>query len=168
MSKKICKRCKIEKDISEFHIDKSKKDGHKNICKKCLSLKKDRNLSIDRNIRQSLEYCIKHDSGFRWSSILGYDKDDIKEQLKKNFKEDMNFENYGKVWGVTFFIPKRCYCFKSLTDEDFSNCWSLKNLKPEYIKDCYKQKAVISKKDVEKYSLWDILPIGNLNKYLID
>ena len=34
---KICSRCKIEKSVSEFHKDKSKKDGLNNICKMCAS-----------------------------------------------------------------------------------------------------------------------------------
>lgn len=32
---KICSRCKIEKILEEFHKDKTKRDGHKNICKEC-------------------------------------------------------------------------------------------------------------------------------------
>ena len=32
---KVCKKCKIEKDISCFYKDKSKADGHRNSCKSC-------------------------------------------------------------------------------------------------------------------------------------
>ena len=32
---KVCKKCKIEKDISYFYKDKSKADGHRNSCKSC-------------------------------------------------------------------------------------------------------------------------------------
>lgn len=35
MDKKLCKKCKLEKDIIFFHKDISKKDGHKNSCKEC-------------------------------------------------------------------------------------------------------------------------------------
>jgi hypothetical protein len=34
-SKKKCTICGIEKDISEFHKRKAKKDGHRSECKKC-------------------------------------------------------------------------------------------------------------------------------------
>ena len=35
MTTKICSKCKIEKPITEFHKNKSKKDGYGHICKKC-------------------------------------------------------------------------------------------------------------------------------------
>ena len=55
MEKKRCKRCGQEKDLSEFHKDKSKKDGRKTVCKSCLSRKKKKHKvsSIDKNIKQN-------------------------------------------------------------------------------------------------------------------
>lgn len=41
MERKICNKCGIEKDISEFYKDKQKKDGYSNTCKKCKYKKKD-------------------------------------------------------------------------------------------------------------------------------
>lgn len=38
MKTKICSKCKIEKPLSEFHKDKSRKDGHISICKMCIKL----------------------------------------------------------------------------------------------------------------------------------
>ena len=35
---KVCSKCKIEKDYLEFHKDKSRKDGHRDLCKECKSL----------------------------------------------------------------------------------------------------------------------------------
>ena len=35
---KTCRKCRQEKDISEFNKDKSKKNGYKNICKNCTKL----------------------------------------------------------------------------------------------------------------------------------
>lgn len=35
---KICNKCKLEKDISNFNKDKTKKDGYRTICKKCTSI----------------------------------------------------------------------------------------------------------------------------------
>jgi hypothetical protein len=39
-NKKICSKCKIEKDKSEFHKDKSKKDGLDFLCKQCIKEKR--------------------------------------------------------------------------------------------------------------------------------
>lgn len=34
---KVCVKCKLEKEIDEFHNDKNYADGHKTICKECVS-----------------------------------------------------------------------------------------------------------------------------------
>ena len=168
MQKKRCKRCGQEKTLDNFHKDKSKKDGHKPICKECLSVKKEKAPIIDKNIKQNIRYCLKSNGPFRWSKILGYSKQELLEHLSKEFQPDMNFENYGTVWGVTFHIPRRCYFFKSYWDNNFKKCWCLKNLKPDYIINCKRQKKKISKAELNKYSLWDILPEGNITKFLTD
>lgn len=164
MEKKRCKRCGQEKDLSEFHKDKSKKDGHKSICKSCLSRKKKKHKvsNIDKNIKQNIRYCLKYDGPFRWSEILGYSKEELKNHLQSEFKDGMTFENYGDLWGVTFHIPRRCYTFNKYWDNEFKKCWTLKNLKPDFIINCKRQKAKVSKSEIEQYSLWDIVPDGNL------
>ena len=164
--KKRCKKCGQEKPLSDFHRDKTKKDGRKNVCKSCLSKKRNKVSGIDKNIKQSLRYCLKNGGPFRWSEILGYSKEDIKNHLEKEFQKDMSFDNYGILWGVTFHIPRRCYSTLKLCSEEFYKCWNLKNLKPDYIINCKRQKMEISKEEVEKYSLWDILPSGNISKLL--
>lgn len=45
---KICTRCKIEKELSEFHKYSNSKDGHKPACKVCL-LEEHRKYIIDNN-----------------------------------------------------------------------------------------------------------------------
>jgi hypothetical protein len=42
---KKCSACKVQKDIGEFHKDKSKKDGYYNQCKEC----KNKNAADHRN-----------------------------------------------------------------------------------------------------------------------
>lgn len=164
--RKVCRRCGKEKDINEFHIDNSKKDNHKNICKECINKGTKKVSDIDKNLRQCLRYCLKNDGPFRWSTIVGFTKEEIINHLKNEFKQDMNMDNYGTVWGCTFHIPKRCYNFKSFRDNEFKKCWSLKNLKPDYIINCQRQRKIIDRNEVIEYSLWDILPEGDLSKML--
>lgn len=35
MTSKVCSKCNIDKDLGEFHKDKSRKDGYRNACKEC-------------------------------------------------------------------------------------------------------------------------------------
>ena len=79
----------------------------------------------------------------------------------------MSFENYGE-WVISFRIPKRCYKFNSLKDEDFKKFWSLKNIAPRWLKEAQHQKKEIKKTEVEKYGLWDILLSGNIEEYVVD
>ena len=129
--------------------------------------KKKRKRSLDRNIRQCLTYVIKKDGPFRWSSILGFTKEDFLNHIQNEFESGMTMENYGE-WVISFHIPKRCYNFKSLKDEDFRKFWSLKNITPRWLKDAQHQKKQIDKSVLNKYGLWDILPTGNLSNYLVD
>jgi len=129
--------------------------------------KKERKRSLDRNIRQCLSYVIKKNGPFRWSTIVNFTKEEFLSHIEKEFEEGMSFKNYGE-WVISFHIPKRCYNFKSLKDEDFKRFWSLKNITPKWLKDAQHQKKQISRKVLDKYGLWDILPSGNFAKYLID
>src|SRR5688572_1727942 len=36
---KVCSQCKIEKSLTEFHKDKSRKSGYHSICKTCKTIK---------------------------------------------------------------------------------------------------------------------------------
>lgn len=122
-------------------------------------------VSFDKNIKQSLSNCLKRGMPFKWGEILGFTKEELKEHLSKKFFADMSFDNYGSVWGCTFYIPRRLYNIRNTKDDDFKKCWSLKNIKPDYLINCFRQKKVILREEVILYSLWDILP-NNFDKYL--
>ena len=130
-------------------------------------MEKKKKKTIDRNIRQCLTYTIKNNGPFRWNKILGFTKNEFLEHIENEFQSGMTFENYGK-WVISFHIPKRCYRFNSLRDEDFKKFWSLKNITPKWLKDAQHQKKQIMKSELDKYGLWDILPSGNIASFLID
>jgi hypothetical protein len=56
--KKTCTKCKIEKEISEYHKDKSHKDGHKTHCKECENFyrkgRPQRKFTEERRIAQTI------------------------------------------------------------------------------------------------------------------
>jgi hypothetical protein len=159
---KICHKCHIEKDESEFHKDYNSKDGLKSICKSCLTTKKFKHCHSDRNLKQAAQYLIRHrESKFKWSKVLGYTKEEFINTIEQQFINEMNWDNYGKIWCISFWIPRPCYHFNGISQE-LIKLWSLKNIKVMYIKDAYKQRQGINWQIIKDRNLFDILPIGNI------
>lgn len=88
---------------------------------------------------------------------MGFTLKELKAHLEKQFDENMNWENYGSYWWIDKIIPCSRY---RLIPSEFRKSWSLKNIRPLYKKTCQKKSNKIYLKLVEKYSLYDILPIG--------
>ncbi|MDR0675504.1 MAG: hypothetical protein LBF97_00485 [Elusimicrobiota bacterium] len=163
---KICRKCLKEKDESEFHKDSNSKDGIKNVCKSCLSTKKFKHCHADRNIKQAAQYLIKNKrSKFKWSRVLGYTGEELIKTIEKQLINEMNWDNYGKVWCISFWIPRPCYYFTGISPEVIK-LWSLKNIRVMYLNDAYKQPQGINWEMVKKYNLFDILPIGNIGQMI--
>ena len=77
METKICSKCKVEKDICEYHKDKNKKDGLNTYCKLCA-------------INHSKEYYEKNKEKIS-SKHKGYKSEYNKEYREKN-KEKLTFK----------------------------------------------------------------------------
>lgn len=54
----------------------------------------------------------------------------VMEWLESNFKEDMNWENYGSLWNIDHIIPLNVFNLKE--DEDIFICFNWRNLYPMY------------------------------------
>ena len=82
---KICRRCGVDKALSEYYKDKTHADGHKNICKECIAVY-DRERY--RENREEIKQCKKN--------YYRENKERIK-QCKKNYyrenKERINKRN---------------------------------------------------------------------------
>lgn len=161
---KTCKSCKEVLPLSFFHKDNKNKDGRKTVCKKCRSKRKipmltESRKKFDRNIKHQVYVSIKENrSGKGWEDLFGYTLADLKKHLEAQFEKEMSWDNFGKCWWVDRIIP--CSRFKYSDLEEFHKCWCLKNLRPAYKAICQKKSNKIYLSLVEKYSLYDILPIG--------
>ena len=86
------------------------------------------NDNFSRLIRETLK---NGKNGTHWENLVNYTLDDLKEHLEKQFKEGMNWNNYGRTgWHVDHIIPKSWFKFKSYNDREFKECWALSNLQP--------------------------------------
>lgn len=84
--------------------------------------------SVSNGIRYSLGKGGKANS--HWEDLLGFTALQLMVHLEKQFDENMTWENYGSYWHIDHKKPIAAFSFKSPTDKDFRECWSLSNLQP--------------------------------------
>lgn len=150
---KICNKCKLDLNESQFFKDNKAKDKLQSWCKICRS----KNLSsyykrnpkkrcritkeqarkryhknkvswnISRRIRQSLNGISKK---VHWENITNYTLVELKSHLENLFTSQMNWDNYGSYWHIDHIIPISYFNITSLDCEDFKKCWALNNLQP--------------------------------------
>jgi len=79
--KKICSKCKLEKDINDFHKDSSNKDGRRYLCKKCIN---EHNRSIDRS-----------------ESAKKFQQTDKYKEYQKKYKKSTKYKEQQKIYRKT-------------------------------------------------------------------
>ena len=125
-----------------------------------MKLNKERKI-FDRNINNSIYRAIKlNKSGRLWEKVIGYTLTDLKQYLESQFIKEMNWNNYGSYWWIDKIIPRSAYRYSNVNNNEFKKCWLLKNMRPLYKIDCIKKRNKILWSLVNKYKLYDILPIG--------
>ena len=67
-----------------------------------------------------------------WESLVGYTLDELVKHLELQFWKDDNitWDNYGKYWHVDHIKPIASFNYKTAEDEEFKECWALRNLQP--------------------------------------
>jgi hypothetical protein len=64
---------------------------------------------------------------------LPFSKESLLESIKKNFREGMSLDNYGKVWDIKFILPKEGFDLEHNFDREFNLYFSLQNIYPFFI-----------------------------------
>jgi hypothetical protein len=149
----ICTKCRVDKAEAEFH--KGKK-----VCKVCRSVKKFVSTKEDKNIKQSIYRALKNNTEIAWHKILGYNLEQLKEHLKLQFKDGMTFENYGKKWCISFFIPRRMFNITSINSKEFAKLYNIRNMKVITPEESHHQKAKIDMAEIMENNIMDLLPVG--------
>src|SRR3990167_1836423 len=156
---KKCSKCKTPKTFDSFCKDSKSADGYQSWCKFCKSqnineyyknnpdkIKKRTkkqgreryyrnkiNFNFSRLIRRTLKKC-SGKNGYGWEKLVGYTLSDLKTHLEIKFKNDMNWDNYGK-WHIDHRKPISKFNITSIDCDDFKKCWSLSNLQPLWAKE---------------------------------
>lgn len=154
-STKVCKKCHVEKLVSEYYID-----GHyyRRNCKECekaikvdyrkVPANKDRmrlyhrryknkrrltdpayrlRVDIPTIIRRATKKRYYNDSVWKY---LPYTPQDLKHHLESQFDSSMTWNNHGTGWHIDHIIPQAAFHYDSETHPDFQKCWALNNLRP--------------------------------------
>ena len=62
--------------------------------------------------------------------LLDYSINDLTLHLEKQFRDGMNWDNYGPYWHIDHIKPVSHFKFESKNDFEFKECWALSNLQP--------------------------------------
>ena len=100
--------------------------------------------NISRSIRGALKENRSSKNGLSFLTFVGYTMSELKGHLEKQFEPWMTWENWGVynsktwndndsttwTWQIDHVIPQSKLLYANMTDDNFSKCWSLNNLRP--------------------------------------
>ncbi len=84
---------------------------------------------LSMNISTAIWASLKGNKGGHWETLVGYNLEQLKKHLEKQFQPGMTWDNYGE-WHIDHKIPKSVFNFSKPEHMDFKRCWALKNLQP--------------------------------------
>jgi len=166
--KKVCLVCEKERDIKDFTKDSRLLTGLASACKHCKrkqytkwagydgvrqsrneymrnKVKTDPRFKLRMRISNAIYQSLKgNKSGRHWETLVGYTLDDLKKHLEKQFTDGMTWENYGD-WHIDHETPISVFNFTTPDHEDFTRCWSLKNLQPMWANENLSKGAKLEK-----------------------
>ncbi len=82
-------------------------------------------------------------------TYIGCTISELKTWLEYNFKDDMTWENHGKLWHIDHIIP--CASFDLSNEEHIYKCFHWSNLAPLIAIENYKKSSKIDNDKIEYY-----------------
>ena len=97
---------------------------------------------LDCNISTAIYVSLKgKKSGRNWEKLVGYNLENLIDNLEERFDDKMNWDNYGSYWHVDHIVPKNRFKYQTAENKEFKECWALENLQPlEKIENLRKKK----------------------------
>jgi len=92
------------------------------------------NCNTSRAIGKALRKMGESKRKSTWEKVVKYTKEELRNRLERQFKDGMNWDNYGQ-WQLDHIRPISSFNYKNSNDEDFSKCWALDNLQPLWAED---------------------------------
>jgi hypothetical protein len=94
--------------------------------------------NISKSIIKRLKKRLSSKEGKSTWDFLPYTVENLIRHLEGLFIEGMTWQNYGE-WHIDHKRPDCSFDYKSVDDEDFQECWALKNLQPLWAVDNLKK-----------------------------
>jgi len=117
------------KEISKTEKFKNYKKNYKNNKKKTDPVFRMRH-NISNAILKALKKGKSNKAGQSILKYLGFNLQDLKNHLEKQFNAQMSWDNYGIYWHIDHIMPQSNFPYISMEDENFKKCWNLNNLRP--------------------------------------
>ena len=89
---------------------------------------------MQNGMRLALKRKNLHKGGRSWEGLVGYTVLQLKEHLEKLFLPGMGWHNMAE-WHIDHVKPKSKFNYTSTEDQEFLDCWALKNLQPLWARD---------------------------------
>ena len=122
---------KISKQVNEYQ----KQNRNKMNKYQRERFKSDPVYRLNRSMSRDVSKSLKGDkNGHSWNKLVGYDTQELKRHLEKQFRDGMTWENYGK-WHIDHRIPVSLFNIQGIKSKGFKRCWALENLQPLWAKD---------------------------------
>ncbi len=165
MDKKICLRCKEEKELNDFYKDKSRKEGYYSYCKKC-SKENVKNI-YDNNKQKKIKYQKQYYQEHK------KEKQEYDKQYRQQNKDKRNAnENNLYKENMTYKIKKqlRNCIYKSFKKKDFYKKEHTKNIIGceydffiSHLLQTYKNNYGVEWDGIEKVHIDHIIPLAMAN-----
>ena len=167
--KKTCGKCNVEKLLSDFYYDSSRKD-YKSQCKECKieitskyaknnrdkinksrkkRFKENPQLRIKSSYYTRLNQCYK--KKYKSKTLLYYmgcSFEQFIEWIHFQFEKGMTFDNYGSEWHMDHVKP--CASFDLTKENDLKECMNWKNIRPCWGKENISKSDKIDMKLIKK------------------
>jgi hypothetical protein len=127
--------------------------------------KTDERTRLKRKMRTIVAHKVKKENRGTFN-LLGYDVDELIENLKSKFDGD-NFREclLSSKYHIDHIIPENSFSYNSPDDKDFKKCWSYRNLRLISEDENLQKGEYIDKDLVKWYNIEDLLPEGFYEGY---
>jgi hypothetical protein len=128
------------KKLQSINYQRNREKRIKYAVKYCINrLKTDIAFRLNMRFASYLRQCLRRGkNGRHWEIIVGYTLEDLMNHLESQFKDGINWDNFGK-WHIDHIIPVSAFHFESYDDPEFKACWALSNLQPLWALDNLKK-----------------------------